>query len=102
MKIIEFNFGNAIGGIKNLFYRKNHYEQHSRYKCQICGKASSNSQKTMEFNLGNIIDSIKILLYRISHYELRSGYKCPKCGKTSLDSQEIFDCIYDHEYNKGK
>ena len=28
------------------------------------------------------------------------GYKCLVCGKESNDSQVIFDCIYDHEYNK--
>lgn len=28
-------------------------------------------------------------------------YKCPECGNESEDSQVVFNCIYDHEYNKG-
>lgn len=28
-------------------------------------------------------------------------YACPNCGKESNDSAVIFDCISDHEYNKG-
>lgn len=29
-----------------------------------------------------------------------SGYKCPVCGKESSESQDIFDCLYNHIYNK--
>lgn len=29
-----------------------------------------------------------------------SGYKCPVCGKESSEYQDIFDCIYNHIYNK--
>lgn len=28
-------------------------------------------------------------------------YACPNCGKESNDSEVIFNCICNHEYNKG-
>jgi len=33
--------------------------------------------------------------------QFRSEYKCPICGKESSESQDIFDCLYNHIYNKG-
>lgn len=52
--------------------------------------------------LYDVYNSISIAVMRLKRTrEIHFRYKCPTCGKGSNDSQVIFDCIYDHEYNKG-
>lgn len=52
------------------------------------------------YDICALISIIKMSIKHMRKPNLR--YKCPNCGKESDDSQVVFDCIYDHEYNKNK
>lgn len=52
--------------------------------------------------LCDVCNSISIIVMRLKRTRKEKfRYECPRCGKESNDSQVIFDCIYDHEYNKS-
>lgn len=52
--------------------------------------------------LYDFLTLISIVIMRMKRVRKQHfRYKCPMCGKGSDDSQVVFDCIYDHEYNKS-